>query len=146
MPGNKTRRPGGTTSGIVASAAAARSAAVGRKTVNAGLRAEAFGKADGGEEAGLDEVVMPGYLLAGDPDRPDRKRRAAALPVSAVGAERGAAVGRGGQQARAAAADPRAEKPPAHLGRPAQPEVVGRHRHDGILVQQRYQRGDVVPL
>jgi hypothetical protein len=69
-----------------------------------------------------------------------------ALPAGSVGAKGGAAVGRGGDQARAPAPDALTQEPAPHLERPLQPEVVGRHRHHRILVEERHERGDVVAL
>ena len=70
----------------------------------------------------------------------------AAVGLGLVGPEAGVAVGRHRDEPGALAPDAVAEEPLAHLVRAPQPEVVGRHRHDGVVVQERDQGGDVVAL
>jgi hypothetical protein len=64
-----------------------------------GALRQAVRKAEGGEQAGIDEVVIPDDPAAGDLDDLDRPRPVPALLVSPIRAERGAAVGRGRHQA-----------------------------------------------
>src|SRR5208282_5232022 len=102
--GSPRPRPGGS-----AGADRCRAAGPGRAAGPAGSR-QAGGQAESREQADVDEVVMPDDPVAGDLDDLDAPRLVPAFGARLIGAERGAAVGRGGDQARAAASAARADE------------------------------------
>ena len=105
------------------------------------------GSPTNGNSSAIQEVADLHDLAALDVEHLQRPRGEATGRVDLVLAERRPAVHHaGGEHARALARRTLAEVPLADLVAVLQPQLERRHRHRGVLTEERDERRDVVPL